>query len=225
VAGRGNAVRRQAAVARSLAQRRASWQQIRFHPDGGAGSPPFARGHCVARGRRGAGIRLAGTAPSPAGYGIHQRPGAHHHDPVRRRSLFQRVRQRGAPRQAHFRFARPGRCRRSGRCDRFFAEDIMSDFRIEDGRVIFCPQGDIVASVADGLRARVRDLMQEHPGPLVMDLGQVELIDSVGIGLLIAVHNSLAKSGQRLALTKVNADLAGLLRTMRLDKHFSIETV
>ena len=41
----------------------------------------------------------------------------------------------------------------------------MSDFRIEDGRVIFCPQGDIVASVADGLRARVRDLMGPPPLP------------------------------------------------------------
>lgn len=100
----------------------------------------------------------------------------------------------------------------------------MSDFRIEEGRVVHCPQGDIVASVADGLRARLREIMHEHPGPLVMDLDRVELIDSVGIGLLIAVHNSLAKAGHRLALIHVNADLAGLLRTMRLDKHFSIET-
>lgn len=100
----------------------------------------------------------------------------------------------------------------------------MTDFRIEDGRVIHCPEGDIVASMADSLRARLREIMQEHPGPLVMDLGRVELIDSVGIGLLIAVHNSLSKAGHRLALVNVNADLAGLLRTMRLDKHFSIET-
>lgn len=100
----------------------------------------------------------------------------------------------------------------------------MSDFRVEDGHVILSPQGDIVASGADGLRARLRELMQEHPGPLVMDLARVELIDSVGIGLLIAVHNSLSKGGSRLSLVNVNADLAGLLRTMRLDKHFSIET-
>jgi serine/threonine-protein kinase RsbW len=100
----------------------------------------------------------------------------------------------------------------------------MSEVRIEDGRTVICPTGDIVASVAEALRARLREIMAEHPGPLAMDLSRVELIDSVGIGLLIAIHNSLAKTGHRLALEHVNPDLAGLLRTMRLDKHFSIET-
>ena len=56
--------------------------------------------------------------------------------------------------------------------------------------------------------------MHEHPGPLTIDLSRVELIDSVGIGLLIAAHNSLAKGGGRLALENVNPDLTGLLRTM-----------
>lgn len=100
----------------------------------------------------------------------------------------------------------------------------MNDVRIDNGRTIHCPEGDIVASVAEGLRARLREILQDSPGPLVLDLSKVELIDSVGIGLLIAVHNTLAKSGQKLILIHVNPDLAGLLRTMRLDKHFSIES-
>jgi serine/threonine-protein kinase RsbW len=98
----------------------------------------------------------------------------------------------------------------------------MDDIRIEDDRTVYCPTGDIVASMAEDMRARLRDVMREHPGPLTIDLSRVELIDSVGIGLLIAAHNTLAKSGQRLALEHVNPDLAGLLRTMRLDKHFVI---
>jgi len=99
----------------------------------------------------------------------------------------------------------------------------MQDIRIENGRTIFCPSGDIVASMAEAMRTRLRDIMHEHPGPLTIDLSRVELIDSVGIGLLIAAHNSLAKGGGRLALENVNPDLTGLLRTMRLDKHFMIE--
>ncbi len=98
----------------------------------------------------------------------------------------------------------------------------MHDIRIEDGRTVLCPAGDIVASVTDELRLQLKDLIQQHPSPLVLDLARVELIDSVGIGLLIAAHNSLSKRGQRLALENVNADLAALLRTMRLDKHFAI---
>lgn len=100
----------------------------------------------------------------------------------------------------------------------------MHDIRIEDGKTIVCPDGDIVASAAEELRGQLKDLVQTAEGPLVIDLSRVELIDSVGIGLLIAVHNSLGKKGGRLGLRKVNPELAALLRTMRLDKHFQVET-
>lgn len=100
----------------------------------------------------------------------------------------------------------------------------MHDIRSEDGQTILCPAGDIVASVADELRGRLKEILQAAEGPLVIDLARVELIDSVGIGLLIAVHNTLGKKGGRLALRNVNADLASLLRTMRLDKHFQVQT-
>lgn len=99
----------------------------------------------------------------------------------------------------------------------------MHDIHIENGQTILRPAGDIVASVTDELRSRLKDIMGEDGGPLVIDLSRVELIDSVGIGLLIAAHNSLSKKGGRLALRNVNSDLATLLRTMRLDKHFSVE--
>lgn len=99
----------------------------------------------------------------------------------------------------------------------------MHDIRIEDGRTVLCPAGDIVASVADELRARLKDLAHQLTGGLTIDLARVELIDSVGIGLLIAVHNTLSKKGERLVLAHVSPDLATLLRTMRLDKHFSIQ--
>jgi anti-anti-sigma factor len=99
----------------------------------------------------------------------------------------------------------------------------MHDIRTEDGSTILTPAGDIVASAADGLRNAVKDLLPGLDGPLVIDLAKVELIDSVGIGLLIAVHNSLSKKGGRLTLCRVSPDLAALLRTMRLDKHFSIQ--
>jgi len=99
----------------------------------------------------------------------------------------------------------------------------MDDIRIEDGKAVLSPAGDIIASVADALRARLKEVLLENPGGLVLDLAKVELIDSVGIGLLIAVHNTLGKKGGRLVLRNVNPDLAALLRTMRLDKHFQIE--
>ena len=99
----------------------------------------------------------------------------------------------------------------------------MHDISIKDGCTVLTPAGEIVASVADELRTRCKEIMQRLTGPLVIDLARVELVDSVGIGLLIAVHNTLSKKGERLILAHVSPDLATLLRTMRLDKHFSIQ--
>lgn len=53
----------------------------------------------------------------------------------------------------------------------------MHDIRIEEGRTILRPAGDIVASVTEELRTRLKEILRDHPGPLVIDLSRVELID------------------------------------------------
>ena len=63
-------------------------------------------------------------------------------------------------------------------------------------------------------KARIKDL--------TIDLGGVEMIDSVGLGVLIATHNSLRQAGGQLAVANPSPDVQSLLRTMRLDKHFKV---
>jgi anti-anti-sigma factor len=57
---------------------------------------------------------------------------------------------------------------------------------------------------------------------LILDLTGVQMIDSLGIGLLISAHNTLSKEGKQLALINANTNILGLFRSMRLDQHFSI---
>lgn len=78
------------------------------------------------------------------------------------------------------------------------------------------------AQDAPGLRDLFRQRIQEGVRRMVLDFSRVESIDSVGIGLLVATHNSLARQGGALALTSVSRDIYQLLTMMRLDKHFSI---
>lgn len=78
------------------------------------------------------------------------------------------------------------------------------------------------AQDAPGLRELFRQRIQEGARRIVLDFSRVESIDSVGIGLLVATHNSLAKLGGALVLTAVPRDVYHLLTLMRLDKHFSI---
>jgi len=87
---------------------------------------------------------------------------------------------------------------------------------------IISPGGSIVASMAQDFRTLLKQAADSNPDGFAIDLREVEQIDSVGLGVLIAAHNSLAKSGGKLALVNASDDILRLLRAMRLDKHFLV---
>lgn len=81
--------------------------------------------------------------------------------------------------------------------------------------------GDIVASRAQ----EVKDMIAEKIGEnitLILDLANVSYVDSIGIGILIATHNSLKSNGGQLKIINASEDIKNLFKTMRLDKHIDI---
>ena len=99
----------------------------------------------------------------------------------------------------------------------------MSKVIKEDGRVMVKPEKDVVASMVNAFRSELHALVQEQPTEMIIDMSGVNMVDSVGIGVIIATYNSLNKTGGKFALTNVSKDIFSLLSTMRLDQHFSIE--
>jgi len=89
-------------------------------------------------------------------------------------------------------------------------------------QVVFQPEGDIVAASAAELRGKLRDLVNNGARQLVIDLEKTKMVDSVGLGLLIASHNSLQKVGGQLSIVRASADILELLTTMRIHQHFSV---
>ncbi len=84
------------------------------------------------------------------------------------------------------------------------------------------PGCDVVASIADELRVRIKTLLEQGAKDLQIDLTGVEMVDSVGLGLFIAAHNSLQKKGGKLTVVNASTHLYDLFRNMRLDQHFSV---
>ena len=84
------------------------------------------------------------------------------------------------------------------------------------------PEGDVVAGAVPELRTALHGLMREDVRELVIDLANVGMVDSMGLGLLIATHNSLRKVGGQLSVVRASADILQLLTTMRIHQHFSI---
>jgi len=99
----------------------------------------------------------------------------------------------------------------------------MSEVQHSGEVAVVKPGRDIVSSMAQEFKAELKDLADKGVKELTVDLDGVEMIDSIGMGLLIAAHNSLAKNGGKLKVVHPSEDILRLLRTMRLDKHFEVE--
>ena len=103
----------------------------------------------------------------------------------------------------------------------------MGESKIEKDNNIYivAPGRSIVASMTDEFRDELQTLVQEQPEQIVIDMSGVEMVDSVGIGVMIAVHNSLSKNDGTLKIINVTKNIFNLFSTMRLDRHFSVEGV
>ena len=99
----------------------------------------------------------------------------------------------------------------------------MSEITKDGDHVTIKPGRDVVASIADEFKAELNDLVGSSKGGLTIDLSGVEMVDSVGIGVIIATHNSLNKESRKLTVINISKDIFNLFNTMRLNRHFTIE--
>ncbi|MBK5938724.1 STAS domain-containing protein [Halochromatium roseum] len=75
---------------------------------------------------------------------------------------------------------------------------------------------ELTAAVVPVLQRRLRDALTTNGPDLVVDLEQVQVIDTAGIGLLIAAKNSAVEQQGQLRLVNVPSAVFNLLKTMRL---------
>jgi serine/threonine-protein kinase RsbW len=96
------------------------------------------------------------------------------------------------------------------------------DITRDGSKATVTPAVNIVATKVSGMRTQIKGLIDEGCTSITIDLKDVEIVDSTGIGLLIAVHNSLTKAGGTVAVVNASKDILELFKAMRLDQHFSI---
>ena len=101
----------------------------------------------------------------------------------------------------------------------------MANAKKKVGQKIIKPGKDIVASMAEDFRKKLLKLVEKGIKDLAVDLAGAEMVDSVGLGILIAAHNSLNNAGGRLTITNASEDIYRLLKTMRVDQHFEVKLV
>jgi anti-anti-sigma factor len=76
----------------------------------------------------------------------------------------------------------------------------------------------LVPELQEALKAELGNGTREF----TFDFSQTEMIDSTGIGLLIAASNSLAQSSGHLAVINASPQIFRLLRNMRLISRLNV---
>ena len=83
--------------------------------------------------------------------------------------------------------------------------------------------GDVDLESAPALTETLRTLLETIGAkPLVLDLTEVEFMDSSGLGVLVGVHQQAAVQGGALILAGPHPRVAKILRITKLDKVFTV---
>jgi anti-anti-sigma factor len=84
------------------------------------------------------------------------------------------------------------------------------------------PQVDLVASTVEVQRGTMMKAMETRQSAVVLDLGAVEQIDSLGITLVLGLFKTCQKTGASFAIEGVRPDIMRVFRLFNLPKFFSI---
>ena len=93
--------------------------------------------------------------------------------------------------------------------------------KVQNVRVLK-PLGRIDASCTGQIKDRILSLIDAGQTSLLIDLGEVDFIDSSGLGTLVSCLNSLKKAGGKLKLCDIQENPKQVFEMTRLDRVFEI---
>ena len=85
--------------------------------------------------------------------------------------------------------------------------------------------GDLTAATVPALQAALKGELTPEIEELAFDFTNTVMLDSTGIGLLIAAYNTMARGQHRLRVQNVSPDIMQLLQSMRLVERLSVTGV
>ena len=96
------------------------------------------------------------------------------------------------------------------------------ELRRDGDKVFVMLEGDLTAMVAPELKSAVQQALGDGALEVIFDFGKTTILDSTGIGFLIATYNSVKKKNGSVRVVSVSEDILGLLRSMRLEERLCV---
>lgn len=85
------------------------------------------------------------------------------------------------------------------------------------------PTGDVTSTIKEKLKEDILKKIAEGITDLQLDFSAVKIIDSTGVGVLVAACNSLKEKAGSLTVLNASADLKQMFKIMRLDQYIKFE--
>ena len=98
--------------------------------------------------------------------------------------------------------------------------DYVVDQKDKQGLVTLT--GNLTATLVPALQTTLQGVLEGGVDELVFDLAKTTMLDSSGMGLLIAAANSLSRRSGRIRVINVSPDILHLLQSMRLVSRLNV---
>jgi anti-sigma B factor antagonist len=101
-------------------------------------------------------------------------------------------------------------------------EHLRIEVRTAPDRVILELDGELDLLAAPLLQAQIERADVDSRGILVLDLKELQFVDSAGLRVILAAHEGARQRGQEFALTKGSDQVRRLLSIAGVDEHLRI---
>ncbi len=89
--------------------------------------------------------------------------------------------------------------------------------------IVIAPKSDIVGNATYELKTEFSELLNRGELNIKLDLASVTMIDSLGIGVLVATRNSIRQSDGEFSIVNLSEDLTQLFSNMRIIEFLNVD--
>jgi anti-sigma B factor antagonist len=83
--------------------------------------------------------------------------------------------------------------------------------------------GELDATTVGELRPKLNAVADEQPEKVEVDLSRLRMVDSSGVGAIVALFKRVRAIGATFTVSGVNGQPLSIFRVLRLDKAFDIQ--
>jgi len=98
----------------------------------------------------------------------------------------------------------------------------MSTVKVDGDQIIVRPEQNVVSPMIKNLQEELQQVITAKPAEVVFDLAEVGMIDSTGLGLLVATFNSQKQHGGKIKVINAAGHVLDVLLTTQLNRLFEI---